>query len=120
MKAGGYDRLLQLLWLGPVSAPRTPNHITDMSFPSYISVGARDGRLWVYIKEVSPIRQDQLKAALLDAIKNPRKLYLRPVSAGQKSGIVIIMETLRAGRSTARPTFEQVIIGITGILHRCL
>jgi hypothetical protein len=84
-KAGGFDQLYQLLWHGSVSAPRTPNYTTDWGFPSYISVGQRDGKLWVYNDEVSPPTPAALQAALLAAVKNPRKLHTRPLSAWQKA-----------------------------------
>ncbi|HXW00335.1 MAG TPA: hypothetical protein VEC93_18090, partial [Anaerolineae bacterium] len=92
-KAGGFDQLFQLLWYGPVSAPRTPNYSTDWGYPSHISVGQRDGKLWVYNDEVSPPTPAALQAALLAAVKNPKKLRIRPLSAWQKAfmGVMIFI-----------------------------
>jgi hypothetical protein len=90
-KTGGFDQLYQLLWLGPISAPRTPNYSTDWGFPSHISIGQRDGKLWVYESEVYPPTSAALQAALLAAVKNPKKLRTRPLSVWQKALVVVML-----------------------------
>ena len=68
--AGQYDRVITLAWQGPISAARTPNP-DDPEDYRYILVGARQGKLWVNGKPLASATPEALKAALLQASKNP-------------------------------------------------
>lgn len=68
-----YDRMITLAWQGPISKARKPNP-EDPSDYHYISVGARGKRLFVNDQEVTALTPEALKAALVEAAKNPGKL----------------------------------------------
>ncbi len=68
--AGRYDRVITLAWQGPISAARKPNP-DDPEDYRYILVGVRRGKLWVNGKSLSSASPESLKAALLQACKNP-------------------------------------------------
>ncbi len=65
-----YDRVITLAWQGPISAARKPNP-DDPEDYRYILVGVRQGKLWVNGKSLSSTSPEALKAALLQASKNP-------------------------------------------------
>jgi hypothetical protein len=67
-----YDHALTLVWQGPISAARKPNP-NDLEPYQYILVGVKDARLYVNGKEVNPPHPENLKAALVEAAKNPAK-----------------------------------------------
>jgi len=66
-----YDRIVALVWQGPISAARRPDPINPEAY-HYIAVGVRKGKLYVNDTEVLPT-SDDLKAALVQAAKKPRK-----------------------------------------------
>jgi hypothetical protein len=68
--ASQYDRAIALIWQGPISAARKPNP-NDAEDYRYILVGVRDGQVWVNGKALPAATPEALKAALLDASKNP-------------------------------------------------
>ena len=65
-----YDRVMTLMWQGPISAARNPDP-EDPEAYQYILVGVRQGKLYVNGKEVSPVVPEALKAALVKAAKKP-------------------------------------------------
>lgn len=69
-RKGQYDRVLTLVWQGPISAARKPDP-DDPAGYSYILVGVREGRLWVNGKALSEATPAALKAALVLAARNP-------------------------------------------------
>ncbi len=69
-KARTFDKAIVLAWQGPISAARRP--VTDSSDPVfYILIGVRQGQLWVNKQPVKLPTPAALKAALLEAAKNP-------------------------------------------------
>ena len=68
-----YDRIITLVWQGPISNARKPNP-EDPAEYQYISVGARGKRLFVNDKEVTSLTPEALKIALVEAAKKPGKL----------------------------------------------
>jgi hypothetical protein len=69
-RKGQYDRVLTLVWQGPVSAARKPDP-DDPTGYSYILVGVREGRLWVNGQPLAEATPAALKAALLQAARRP-------------------------------------------------
>lgn len=69
-KSGEYDRAVVLAWQGPLSKARRANP-KDPEDYQYIAVGVREGTLLVNGQPVSPATPTRLKAALLEAAKNP-------------------------------------------------
>lgn len=69
-RKGQYDRVLTLVWQGPISAARKPDP-DDPAGYSYILVGVRNGRLWVNGKALPEATPAALQAALVLAAKNP-------------------------------------------------
>jgi hypothetical protein len=65
-----YDRVMTLMWQGPISAARNPDP-EDPEAYQYILVGVRQGKLYVNGKEVSPITPEALKVALVNVAKKP-------------------------------------------------
>jgi hypothetical protein len=65
-----YERVVTLVWQGPISAARRPNP-EDPQEISYILVGVRQGKLWVNGKKLSPGTPETLKKALIEACENP-------------------------------------------------
>ncbi|MBE7550400.1 MAG: hypothetical protein HS126_04890 [Anaerolineales bacterium] len=68
-----YDRVISLVWQGPISNARKPNP-EDPTEYQYISVGARGKRLYVNDQEVSSLTPEALKKALVEAAKKPGKI----------------------------------------------
>jgi hypothetical protein len=71
-QAHDYDRLLALVWQGPISEARRPDP-NDPELYSYILVGVRQGKVWVNSKRLPEATPEVLKQALLAACKNPRR-----------------------------------------------
>ncbi len=69
-QASDYERVISLVWQGPLSAARRPDP-DDPEPYSYITVGVRDQALWVNGKRVAKATPAALKAALLQAAKKP-------------------------------------------------
>lgn len=69
-RKGQYDRVLTLVWQGPISAARKPDP-DDPAGYNYILVGVRDGRLWVNGKALPEATPAALKAALVQAARKP-------------------------------------------------
>ena len=69
-RKGQYDRVLTLVWQGPISAARKPDP-DDPAQYNYILVGIRQGKLWVNGKSLPEATPEALKAALLEACKKP-------------------------------------------------
>jgi hypothetical protein len=67
-----YDRLMTLVWQGPISAARRPDP-DDPEPYNYILVGVRKGQIWVNNKRVTEVTPENMKQALLAACKNPRR-----------------------------------------------
>lgn len=67
-----YERLLALVWQGPISEARRPDP-DDPELYSYILVGVRKGQVWVNNKRLPEATPEALKQALLAACKNPRR-----------------------------------------------
>ncbi len=65
-----YDRVLTLVWQGPISAARKPDP-DDPAPYSYILVGVRNGKLWVNGKVLASAAPEALQQALLQAARNP-------------------------------------------------
>lgn len=65
----GCSVVLVLMWQGPISAARVPDRLEEPY--SYISVGVKDGRLWVNGKALSKATAEGLRVALLQACKEP-------------------------------------------------
>lgn len=69
-KARTFDKAIVLAWQGPISDARRPT--PDNSDPVfYILIGVRQGQLWVNQQPVKTPAPTALKAALLEAAKNP-------------------------------------------------
>jgi len=68
-----YDRIITLVWQGPISNARKPNP-EDPTEYQYISVGARGKKLYVNDQEVTSLTPEALKIALVEAAKNPGKV----------------------------------------------
>ena len=71
-KVGPYEQGIMLSWQGPISAARRPHINTDEAY-YYILIGVSQGKLWVNGKSLSKITPQMLKAALLEASKNPAR-----------------------------------------------
>ena len=71
-QVGNFERVITLSWQGPISAAHRPAPETEDDV-SYITVGVRQGELWVNDKHVSPPKPEALKTALLEACQNPRQ-----------------------------------------------
>ena len=69
-QASDYERVISLVWQGPLSAARRPDP-DDPEPYSYITVGVRDQAVWVNGKRVAKATPATLKAALLQAAKKP-------------------------------------------------
>ncbi len=69
-RAGDYDRVISLVWQGPISEARKPDP-DDPEAYSYILVGVRQGKLWVNGKRLFSTTPEALKTALLRASKKP-------------------------------------------------
>lgn len=65
-----FDRAIVLAWQGPVSDARRPDPKSDEDY-QYILIGVMDGQVWVNHQPVVPANPTTLKAALLQAAKNP-------------------------------------------------
>lgn len=69
-KARTFDKAIVLAWQGPISDARRP--APDSPDPVFfILVGVRQGQLWVNQRPVKTPTPNALKAALLEAAKNP-------------------------------------------------
>ena len=68
--ASDYDRVITLIWQGPISAAHRPNP-EDPEVYNYVLVGVRQDKLWVNGKQVPSATPEALKVALLKACKNP-------------------------------------------------
>lgn len=69
-QAGKYDRVISLVWQGPVSQARKPNPEDPASY-RYIFVGARGGKVYVNGKPLPAITPEALKSALVEGSKKP-------------------------------------------------
>jgi hypothetical protein len=69
-RAGDYDRMISLVWQGPISAARKrdPN---DPEPYNYILVGVRQDKVWVNGKPLSEATPEALKTALVEASRKP-------------------------------------------------
>jgi hypothetical protein len=67
-----YERGVTLAWQGPISEARKPD-INDPAPYNYIVVGVRDDALWVNGKRLTDTKPATLRAALLEAGKNPAR-----------------------------------------------
>ncbi len=67
-----YDRTITLAWQGPISNARKPDP-EDPEDCHYILIGVRAGKLWVNGKQLPSATPDALKAALVQASKNPKR-----------------------------------------------
>ncbi len=65
-----YDRTITLAWQGPISNAKKPDP-EDPGDYNYIMVGVRKGKLWVNDKPLPAATPTTLKAALLQASKQP-------------------------------------------------
>jgi hypothetical protein len=65
------DRAITLIWQGPISNARKPDP-EDSEAYYHISVEVKEGKLWVNGKSLALATPTALKAALLQASKNPR------------------------------------------------
>lgn len=65
-----YDRVISLVWQGPISNARRPDSNDPADF-SYIMIGAKGKRLYVNHKPLKKTSPEALKAALLQAAKKP-------------------------------------------------
>jgi hypothetical protein len=71
-KDDDYERGVTLAWQGPISEARKPD-INDPEPYHYIVVGVRNDALWVNGKRLANTKPATLKAALLEASKNPEQ-----------------------------------------------
>jgi hypothetical protein len=71
-RGGDYDRGVTLAWQGSISEARKPD-INDPEPYNYILVGVRNNTLWVNGKRLADTKPATLKAALLEAGKNPEQ-----------------------------------------------
>lgn len=67
-----YDRIITLVWQGPISNARNPNPEAPTKY-QYISVGARGKKLDVNDQKVTSLTPEALKIALVEAAKPPSK-----------------------------------------------
>ncbi len=67
-----YERVISLVWQGPISAARRPNP-NDPAEYSYILVGVKKGKLCVNGQPLPASTPTALKNALLKAAKNPER-----------------------------------------------
>jgi hypothetical protein len=67
-----YDRAIVLMWQGPISAVRRPDRAGEDY--SYILVAVRQNKVWVNGQAISAATPEALKAALVQACKNPRRV----------------------------------------------
>jgi hypothetical protein len=67
-----YDRVMTLVWQGPVSAARPPSQ-NDASDAFYIMVGAKDDKIFVNGKALKGTTPEALKAALVNAARKPAR-----------------------------------------------
>jgi hypothetical protein len=65
-----YERVVTLVWQGPVSAARRPNP-EDPQEISYLLVGVRQGKLWVNGQKLASGTPEALKKALVMACEKP-------------------------------------------------
>ena len=70
--ADDYDLTITLAWQGPISNASKPDP-EDPEDCHYILVGVREGKLWVNGKGLPSATPNALKAALLEAGKNPKR-----------------------------------------------
>jgi hypothetical protein len=77
-----YERVITLVWQGPISAARRPNP-DDPEEINYILVGVRQGKLWVNGREVSPGTPETLRTALLKACQNPGRTQRGALTGGK-------------------------------------
>jgi hypothetical protein len=68
--ASHYERVITLVWQGPISAAQRPNP-GDPEEINYILVVVRQGKLWVNGQELSTGTPEALRTALLKACQNP-------------------------------------------------
>lgn len=68
-----YDRVITLVWQGPISNARKPDP-EDPTEYQYISVSARGKKLYVNDQEVTSLTPEALKKALVEAAKKPGKI----------------------------------------------
>ncbi len=71
----GYTLVLVLMWQGPISSARRPDRLEEPY--SYISVGVKEGKLWVNGKPLPNVTPKALKAGLLQACKDPQQRLAR-------------------------------------------
>lgn len=69
-RTGDYERVISLVWQGPISKARKPNP-DDPEPYHYILVGVRQGKLWVNGKALSAPTPETLKLALVGASQKP-------------------------------------------------
>lgn len=81
-EASDYERVINLVWQGPISAAQRPNP-EDPAEYNYILVGVRGGKLWVNGKRVSSATPEALKVALLKACKNPGRAKQGEFASGK-------------------------------------
>lgn len=67
-----FDYVLGLVWQGTIGKPRRPNP-DDLGDYSYIMVGCKAGKVYVNDRVLRSNTPESLKAALVDAAKNPLK-----------------------------------------------
>ena len=81
-QASDYERVITLVWQGPISAAQRPNP-TDPEEYNYVLVGVRQGQLWVNGKQVPSATPEALKVALLRACKNPERAKQSKTMSGK-------------------------------------
>ncbi len=81
-RASDYERVITLVWQGPISDARRPNP-DDPDQINYILVGVREGRLWVNGQKLSADTPEVLQAALLKACKSPGRAQRGVFSSGK-------------------------------------
>ncbi len=69
-RAGDYERVISLVWQGPISAARKPNP-DDPEPYNYILIGVKEGKIWVNGRKLPAATPEILKAALVQASKKP-------------------------------------------------
>ncbi len=69
-KKDDFDRLISLVWQGPISKARRPDPNSSAAY-SYIFIGVRRGKLYVNNEQLPSLTPEALKAALVAAAKNP-------------------------------------------------
>ncbi|MCB0209052.1 MAG: hypothetical protein KDJ52_06975 [Anaerolineae bacterium] len=65
-----YDRVISLIWQGPISNARRPDPRDPADF-NYIMIGAKGKQLYVNNRPLRQISPEALKAALLKAAQKP-------------------------------------------------